>query len=99
MPKISKYARDRERPSSKYFHLVEKARRIRVEDLILSENDPRNEDMDWTHVDNIYNNLLEAGCDEDGQLPAVVPNADNQYDVIDNHHLIAALRKAKQVEW
>tara|TARA_Y100001963_G_C6734928_1_gene425890 strand:+ start:104 stop:1165 length:1062 start_codon:yes stop_codon:yes gene_type:complete len=99
LPKISKYARDRERPSSKYFRLVEKARKVCVEDLILSENDPRNEDMDWTHVDNIYNNLLEAGCDEDGQLPAVVPTADNQYDVIDNHHLIAALRKAKQVEW
>ena len=64
LPKISKYARDRERPNTKYFQLRERAVEVHVDQLSLDENDPRIEDMDWAHVDDIFTNLLEAGADE-----------------------------------
>jgi len=99
LPKISKYARDRERPNTKYFQLRERAVEVHVDQLSLDENDPRIEDMDWAHVDDIFTNLLEAGADEDGKLPAVVDMGNDQYSVIDNHHLIAALQKLEQEKW
>lgn len=99
LPKISKYAKDRQRPSSPYFKLKSSTIEVNVDDLEFSENDPRAEDMDWELVDEIYNNLLEGGYDEDGQLAAVVPNKFGKYDIIDHHHLIAALRKLKQQKW
>lgn len=99
LPKVSKYARDRQRPSSAYFKLKESTIEVNVDDLEFSENDPRAEDMDWELVDEIYNNLQEGGYDEDGQLAAVVPNQFGKYDIIDHHHLIAALKKLKQQKW
>jgi hypothetical protein len=99
LPKVSKYARDRQRPSSAYFKLKESTVEVNVDDLEFSENDPRAEDMDWELVDEIYNNLQEGGYDEDGQLAAVVPNQFGKYNIIDHHHLIAALKKLKQQKW
>ena len=98
-PKVSVYARDKQRPSTKYFRLKKSTTKVKVDDLEFSENDPRNEDMDWKHVDDIYTNLLEAGYDEDGKLPAVIPNKNGKYYIIDNHHLIAALQKLGQQYW
>lgn len=99
LPKVSKYAKDRERPTSPYFILKKSTVEVNVNDLEFSENDPRAENMDWELVDEIYNNLLEGGYDEDGQLAAVVPNNNGKYDIIDHHHLIAALKKLKQLKW
>ncbi len=99
LPKVSKYARDRQRPQSGYFRIKKTNVEVRVADLVFSDNDPRAEDLDWELVDEIYNNLLEGGYDEDGQLAAVVANEEGTYDVIDHHHLIAALRKLNQEKW
>lgn len=99
LPKVSVYARDKQRPHTKYFRLKKSTLKVKVDDLEFSENDPRNEDMDWKHVDDIYTNLLEAGYDEDGKLPAVIPNKNGKYYIIDNHHLIAALKKLGQEYW
>jgi hypothetical protein len=99
LPKVSKYAKDRQRPSSPYFRLKSSTYQVNVDDLEFSENDPRAEDMDWELVDEIYNNLLEGGYDEDGQLAAVVVNEFGKYDIIDHHHLVAALKKLKQEKW
>jgi len=99
LPKVSKYARDRQRPSSAYFKIKKSTVEVNVDDLVFSDNDPRAEDLDWELVDEIYNNLLEGGYDEDGQLAAVVANEFGTYDVIDHHHLIAALKKLKQKKW
>lgn len=99
LPKVSKYAKDRQRPSTPYFRLKTSTVEVKVDDLEFSENDPRSEDMDWELVDEIYNNLLEGGYDEDGQLAAVVPNKFGKYDIIDHHHLIAALKKLEQEKW
>ena len=99
LPKVSKYARDRQRPSSGYFSIEKTTVEVRVDDLIFSDNDPRSEDQDNELVDEIYNNLLEGGYDEDGQLPAVVVNEYGTYDIIDHHHLISALKRLKQERW
>lgn len=99
LPKVSKYARDRQRPSSGYFKLKQSTVEVNVDDLEFSENDPRAEDMDWELVDEIYNNLQEGGYDEDGQLAAVIVNQFGKYDIIDHHHLIAALKRLKQQKW
>ena len=99
LPKVSIYAKELQRPSSSYFKLKSSIVAVNVDDLEFSENDPRSEDMDWELVDEIYNNLLEGGYDEDAQLAAVMPNQFGKYDIIDHHHLIAALKKLKQKKW
>jgi hypothetical protein len=99
LPKVSIYAKELQRPSSSYFKLKSSTVAVNVDDLEFSENDPRSEDMDWELVDEIYNNLLEGGYDEDAQLAAVMPNQFGKYDIIDHHHLIAALKKLKQKKW
>ena len=99
LPKVSKYARDKERPNTKYFALKERNIVVDVDDLEFSDNDPRNEDMDWSHVEDIRTNLIEAGYDEDNKLPSVVPNENGKYYIIDNHHLIQALKKNEQKRW
>jgi len=99
LPKVSVYAKDKQRSHTKYFRLKTSTVQVNVDDLEFSENDPRNEDMDWKHVDDIYTNLLEAGYDEDSKLPVVIPNKNGKYYIIDNHHLIAALKKLEQKRW
>lgn len=99
LPKVSKYARDRMRFGSGYFRIKKTTVEVYVDDLVFSDNDPRAEDLDHELVDEIYNNLLEGGYDEDGQLAAVIANEYGTYDVIDHHHLIAALKKLGQKKW
>lgn len=98
LPKISKYSLDRERQGTKYFRYTETIE-VSVDDLVLSENDPRAEIIDYAHVDDILVNLNEAGHDEDAELPAVTINANNTYDVIDHHHMISALKLRRQKKW
>ncbi len=98
-PKISKYAYHKERPSSKYYTLTKRCVKVDVEKLVFSDNDPRNEDVDWEHVEDLATNLLEAGADEDASLAAVTKNKNNTYTIIDHHHLIRALKKIGQEKW
>ena len=98
-PKISKYAYGRERPSSKYYTLKNKCVKVDVNKLVFSDNDPRSEDVDWEHVEDLATNLLEAGADEDASLTAVTKNKDGGYTIIDHHHLIRALKKIGQEKW
>ena len=98
-PKISKYAFQKERPSSKYYTLKKRCVKVDINKLVFSDNDPRNEDVDWEHVEDLATNLLEAGADEDASLAAVTKNKNNTYTIIDHHHLIRALKKIGQEKW
>ena len=98
LPKVSKYALQKERHSTKYYRFVETIV-ARLNDVVLSNNDPRVEKIDHQHVDDISVNLNEAGYDEDSELPSVTLNADGKYEVIDHHHFINSLKNRKQQQW
>ena len=66
-PKMSIYAKDRERQGTKYYRFV-KTIEVDVDDLIFSPNDPRADGIDPNHVKDLELNLLTAGCEEDGGL-------------------------------
>jgi len=99
-PKVSKFARDRQRHGTKYYgfkHTID----VDLDDVIFSENDPRADGIDPLHVDNLELNLLTAGYEEDGEL-AIVKESKRfagKYEVIDQHHLISALKKMGQKRW
>lgn len=101
VPKISKFAMERDRPSSKYFRYVGTIE-VDVDDLLFSENDPRAiEGTDPEHVQDIKTNLETAGYDEDGELTSVMLSDSNEgkYEIIDNHHLIDAIKQMNQKKW
>ena len=99
-PKVSTYARGRHRIGTKYYgfkHTID----VDVDDLILSENDPRADKIDPNHVKDIQINLQTAGYEEDGELPCVKESKQfpGKYEVIDQHHLISALKNINQQKW
>ena len=96
-PKMSIFARDRERQGTKYYRFVQTIE-VDVDDLIFSPNDPRADGIDPKHVEDLELNLLTAGCEEDGELGAVKKSKEypGKYDVIDQHHLVSAFKNIKQ---
>ena len=101
-PKVSKFALEKERRSTKYFRYVKTIREIPMDDIILSDNIPRAEEStDPIHVDNLSLFLQTAGYDEDADLTPLMkhPTLPGKYVVIDNHHLIEALKKMGQKVW
>ena len=96
-PKMSIFARDRERQGTKYYRFVQTIE-VDVDDLIFSPNDPRADGIDPKHVDDLELNLLTAGCEEDGELGVVKKSKEHpgKYDVIDQHHLVSAFKNIKQ---
>jgi len=91
LPVISDYARKRVRPSTEFFRLKKKCIVFDVDKVKFSSNDPRNEDVDWTHVEELANNLKEAGYDENATLAALYM-AFGELTILDHHHLILALQ-------
>ena len=99
-PKVSKFARESQRPGTKYYgfkHTID----VDLDDVIFGENDPRADGIDPSHVDNLKLNLLTAGYEEDGELPALKESKKyrGKYEVIDQHHLIRALKNIGQKRW
>jgi len=99
-PKVSKFARERQRPGTKYYgfkHTID----VNLDDVIFGENDPRADGIDPLHVDNLELNLLTAGYEEDGELPAVKESKKyrGKYEVIDQHHLVSSLKNIGQKRW
>ena len=96
-PKMSIYAKDRERQGTKYYRFV-KTIEVDVDDLIFSPNDPRADGIDPNHVKDLVLNLQTAGVEEDGELGAVKKSKEypDKYDIIDQHHLITAFKNIKQ---
>lgn len=99
-PKVSKYARDRQRHGTKYYgfkHTID----VDVNDLVFSPNDPRADGIDPKHVEEIELNLTIAGYEEDGELPSVKESKQfpGKYEVIDQHHLVSALKNKEQERW
>ena len=100
-PKVSNFALKKERRNTKYFRFVQVIREIDMDDIMFSPNDPRADGIDPLHVADIQVNLETAGFDEDGELSSFMrhPNFPGKWMVIDNHHLIAALKKMGQKKW
>ena len=100
-PKVSKFALKKERRNTKYFRFVQVIREIDMDDVMFSPNDPRADGIDPSHVADIQVNLETAGFDEDGELSSFMrhPDYPGKWIVIDNHHLIGALKKMKQKKW
>ena len=100
-PKVSKFALKKERRNTKYFRFVQVIREIDMNDVMFSPNDPRADGIDPLHVDDIQVNLETAGFDEDGELSSFMrhPDYPGKWIVIDNHHLISALKNMKQKKW
>jgi hypothetical protein len=98
LPKVSKYALQKERHSTKYYRFVDTIL-ADLDNVILSDNDPRVEKIDYQHVDDISVNINEAGYDEDSELPSVTLNSDGKYEVIDHHHFITSLKNRNQRQW
>ena len=101
-PKVSKFALDRERRSTKYFRFVKTIREIDMDDIMFSDNVPRAEEStDPNHVDSLALYLQTAGYDEDAELTPLLkhPTIPGKYVVIDNHHLIDSLKKMGQKVW
>lgn len=101
-PKVSKFALERERRNTKYFRFVKTIRDIDLDDIEFSDNVPRAEETtDPIHVDNLKLYLETAGYDEDAELTPLLkhPTKPGKYVVIDNHHLIDALKKMGQKVW
>ena len=91
LPVISDYAKRRVRPSTEFFRLKKRCIVFDVDKVKFSSNDPRNEDVDWTHVEELANNLKEAGYDENATLAALYM-AFGELTILDHHHLILALQ-------
>tara|TARA_B100000035_G_scaffold201960_1_gene172761 strand:+ start:315 stop:1379 length:1065 start_codon:yes stop_codon:yes gene_type:complete len=100
-PKVSKFALKKERRNTKYFRFVKVIREIDMDDIMFSPNDPRADGIDPLHVADIQVNLETAGFDEDGELSSFMrhPDYPGKWIVIDNHHLIDALKKMGQKKW
>ena len=68
---------------------------VNVDDLVMSENDPRADGIDPRHVDSLYYKISVDGVDDDSRAIVMRTEYDsNKFYVIDQHHLISALKKA-----
>ena len=79
-------------PNFKYIDLdVE----VEVDNLVMSENDPRADGIDPRHVDSLYYKISIDGVDPDSRAIVMqTKNDPNKYYVIDQHHFVSALKKA-----
>ena len=79
-------------PNFKYIDLdVE----VEVDNLVMSENDPRADGIDPKHVDSLYYKISVDGVDDDSRAIVMRTEYDsNKFYVIDQHHLVSALKKA-----
>ena len=61
----------------------------------MSENDPRADGIDPKHVDSLYYKISVDGVDDDSRAIVMRTEYDsNKFYVIDQHHLVSALKKA-----
>tara|TARA_B100000575_G_scaffold88961_1_gene70490 strand:- start:153 stop:1211 length:1059 start_codon:yes stop_codon:yes gene_type:complete len=68
---------------------------VNVDNLIMSENDPRADGIDPRHVDALYYKISIDGVDDDSRAIVMETEYDsNKFYVIDQHHLVSALKKA-----
>mgnify|MGYP003134541175 FL=1 len=68
---------------------------VNVDDLVMSENDPRADGIDPNHVDALYYKISVDGVDPDSRAIIMPTEYDpTKFYVIDQHHFISALKKA-----
>ncbi len=68
---------------------------VNVDDLVMSENDPRADGIDPNHVDALYYKITVDGVDPDSRAIIMQTEYDpTKYYVVDQHHFVSALKKA-----
>ena len=83
------------RITSSNFAYTETDVEVNVDDLVMSENDPRADGIDPNHVDALYYKISVDGVDPDSRAIIMETEYDpTKFYVIDQHHFISALKKA-----
>tara|TARA_Y100001973_G_C5155054_1_gene310245 strand:- start:143 stop:1210 length:1068 start_codon:yes stop_codon:yes gene_type:complete len=100
LPRLSHYALTKKRPETESMRF-DQVITVELSKVMFGDNDPRVDTLDPKHTSDIQINFDKAGCDENGEIPSIMPSDkyDGMYEVVDNHHVITALKNRKQIEY